>query len=312
MLERNQLDNINWIYYSFEIDRVSKEFKVAAFFMAYDFNVYSVSYKGKTYPMSENYLTGTLLHDNGDGSTEVVPISPEHEEMLKIIYQNRIVPLFGRFDKYGRKIESGKIDFIEELENPTGMNKYIINYAKEHGKFIEAPYQTVNDRGEKVNKSRIIGYSENNPDLFTIIIVDHIRKLKNERGFTLKQNIDKWLEYSTYLRNMCQFTFVNICHSGRQLSNVDRLKYAGEYIFPTADDVKDTGNLAEESTILLTLFNPNDEKYNIDKHFGVELANYPNYRSIHVADARNVECPQHIQTRMLGNINMFLPLENID
>jgi hypothetical protein len=86
----------------------------------------------------------------------------------------------------------------------------------------------------------------------------------------------------------------------------------GDSIFPTADDVKDTGNLAEESHILLTMFNPNDEKYNLSSHFGVDIASkkYPNYRSLHVADARWVECPQHMKLNMFGNINYFEPFKS--
>ena len=87
--------------------------------------------------------------------------------------------------------------------------------------------------------------------------------------------------------------------------------YAGEFIFPTADDCKDSGNPAEECTIFMTLFNPNDEKYNLKKHFGVELAGYPNYRSLHITESRETECPVHIQTTMFGNINMFTPLNQI-
>jgi hypothetical protein len=91
---------------------------------------------------------------------------------------------------------------------------------------------------------------------------------------------------------------------------MDRLKYAAEFIFPTADDVKDSGNLAEECNVLMSVFNPNDEKYNIDKHFGVDLRNgaFPNYRSIHITDSRDTECPVHVQTNMFGGINLFTPL----
>jgi hypothetical protein len=121
----------------------------------------------------------------------------------------------------------------------------------------------------------------------------------------MKENIDKWLEYSTFLRNICSFTFINVCHSNRAVANVERLRFAGEWIFPTADDVKDTGNLSEESTMLLTMFDPNDEKYNLTKHFGLELASFPNYRSIHVTESRYTGGPFHIQTNMFGNTNMF-------
>lgn len=310
MLKENRLDDINWICYSFEIDRVSKEYKVAAFFMAHDFGVYTITYKDKVYEMCQDYLEGKLLHRIDVDSFEIIQVTKEHEEMLKIIYTTRIIPMFGEFDSNNRKISSGKIEYIEQIENPTGMYKHLMAYARKNGEFVHETYDAVDDSGKIAKKSRVIGYKENNPRLFTIVIVDHIRKVGEERNFTMKQKIDKWLEYSTILRNLCLFTMINICHSNRGIVNVERLKFAGEFIYPTSDDVKDTGNLGEESTLLITMFNPNDEKYNLLKHFGVEVKNYPKYRSIHIADARYVECPQHIQTRMLGGVNMFLPLED--
>lgn len=313
MLEQGRLNEVNWIYFSFEIDRISKEFKVAAFFMAHDFGIYSFVYKGTTYKMSQDYLEGVLVHDKGDGTTELVQITEEHEEMLKTVYVTRIVPIFGEYDiETGKKIKNGVVDFIEQKDNPTGMYKYLLKYAKANGEFIEESYTTLDDNNNQVTRKRIVGYKEKNPKLFTIIITDHIRKLRKERGFLMKENIDKWLEYTTELRNLCLFTFINICHSNRGIANVDRLKYAGEYVYPTADDIKDTGNLAEESTILITMFNPNDEKYNLTKHFGVNNREYPDYVSIHIAESRKTESPQHIQNRMIGGVNTFLPLENFE
>lgn len=308
MVKANRLEDIEWIYFSYEIDRLSKEFKFAAFFMANDYNVYSFQYKDQTYGVDAEYLRGRKLHKLPNGDNEVIPVSKEHEEKLKNIYINRIIPLFGEYDKYGRKIKQGKIDFIVESENPTGINKYIVSHAKKNGKYVTEGYSIINDKGERENRSRVIGYTPNNEKKWTIIIIDHIRKPTRERGFTMKENIDKLLEYTTISRNLHQYTHINICHSNRGVSNVERLKFAGENIFPTADDVKDTGNLAEESTILLTLFNPNDEKYNLDKHMGVELKDYPNYRSIHITENRNGNAPVHIQTEFLGGVNMFNPL----
>lgn len=308
MLANNKLNDIEWIYFSYEIDRVNKEFKFAAFFMAHDYQVYNVTYKGKIYSMCQDYLMGRMIHDNGDGTTEMIPIQPDHEDILKKIYLGRIIPLFGEYNEHGIMTRKGKIDFIEEPENPTGIDKYLKNYARRNGRFIEQSYDTHDDQGRDIIKKRIVGYVANNPNKYTIIITDHIRKLRKERGFTTKENIDKHLEYSTYLRNLCGFTYIHIIHSNRGLSNTDRLKYAGEYIFPTADDCKDSGNPAEECTIFMTLFNANDERYNLKKHFGKELVNYPNYRSLHITESRYTECPVHIQINMFGGINMFQPL----
>lgn len=302
------LDDVEWIYWSFEIDRVNKEFKFAAFFMAYDYKIYSFKHKDVTYQMNQDYLQGKQLHKLPNGDSEMIPIQPEHETLLREIYLNRIIPLFGEFDQYGKKLSQGKITFIEERDNPTGMWKLLLHKAKANGRMVEEEFVTLNDQGQNVKRKRIVGYIPNNPKKFTICVTDHLRKLKRERGFQMKDNIDKWLEYSTEIRNLCAFTFVHIVHSNRNLANVDRLKYAGEFIFPTGDDTKDSGNFAEECTILMTLFNPNDEKYNLSKHFDVELKDFPNYRSIHITEARYTECPVHIQVNMLGGINMFTPL----
>lgn len=308
-LEHKKLDNVEWIYLSGEIDRVSKEFRFAAFFMYYDYKIASIKHKDVTYPMSQDYLMGKLMHYFPNKKDfEYVPLQADHEEKLKEIYLKRIVPIFGHYNSNGIKEGTGKIiDFIEELENPTGIRNYLMRYAENNGTFNREPY-FITEEGKKVQKFRIVSYTPKNPDKFVIIIVDHVRKLRHERGFNKKDNIDKWLEYTTWFRNICGWTFVNICHANRNVANIDRLRYAGEFIFPTADDVKDTGNLAEESTMLITMFNPNDEKYNLTKHFGVELANYPNYRSIHIAESRYTSCPLHIQTNMIGGINVFTPL----
>lgn len=308
-LKKGTLNNVQWIYFSYEIDRISKEFKFASYFMYLDYGVSQINYKGKIYEMSQDYLMGKLLHKNEDGTLEVIPITPEHEKMLKEIYTNRIVPIFGEFDENGKQIKEGIMTFIEDPENPTGLYKGLMRYAKRKGNFIEEPYIGVDDNGKEIKKTRIVGYTPNNPDLTTIIVTDHIRKLKRERGYSMKENIDKWLEYSTWLRNICGFTFVHIVHMNRGLSNVDRLKYAGEFIYPTGDDVKDSGNISEECTVLLTMFKPQDEKYNLTRHFEVELSTYPNYRSIHIADSRYTECPVHIQCNMYGGINFFEPLK---
>lgn len=313
MLQLDRLDDVEWIYYSYEIDRVTKEFKYASFFMYLDFKIADFVYEGVTYPMSQDYLMGRLKHQyrNTQGEVigeEIILLTDDHSKKLKEIYVKRIIPLFGEYDEHGKKIQPGKIDFIEEADNPTGMYKYLKNHAKANGQFLEESYFTTDDSGRTVEKKRIIGFKPRNPKKYTIVLTDHIRKLKRERGFTMKENIDKWLEYTTEIRNLTGYTFINIAHSNRGVANVDKLRYAGNRIFPTADDVKDSGNLAEESTILLTLFNPNDEKYNLTEHFDVDLQTHPNYRSIHVTESRYTECPVHIQTNMYGNINLFTPL----
>jgi len=299
------LDLWEAIYFSFEIDRVSKEFKYAAYFFMHDFGITRFTYKEKEFEVSKEYLMGRLIYDKDADPIEFVKVSDEHSAVLKEIYYARIVPIFGEYDANGVKIKKGKIEFIDTPDNPTGMRNHIIRYAAANGEHIYTPFTATDVNGRISKGKKTTGYVPTNPDKFTFIVIDHLRKIPLERGFNIKQNVDKWLEYSTEGRNLYKYTYLNIIHSNRALSNPERLKQAGQWIFPTGDDSKDTGNIAEESTIFMTLFNPNDEKYNLEKHMDVELAEYPNYRSLHITESRDTPCPTHIQLNMYGACNNF-------
>lgn len=291
---------IDWIYFSFEIDRIKKEFKYAASFFYRDYGLSDFTYNGKVYEISPNYLLGKFQDELGN----IVPVSKEHKEILKEIYYKRIIPLFGEYNVVGKKIKNGLIDFIEEKTNPTGIRNYLLNYAKENGNFIFENYNIL-ENGTNVVKKRISGYQPKDPDKYTIIVLDHIRKMNSERGFSMKENIDKMLSYQCELRNWCGYTFVDVAHMNRGLSNTERIKFMAEQLYPTGDDIKDSGNISEDCDFLITLFNPQDEKYNIKKHFGLDLEPYPKYRSIHLVESRDTECPIHLRANMYGNINLF-------
>lgn len=291
---------LKYIYFSYEIDRVKKEFDFASYFFLRDYRITEFIVNDVVYPMSSRYLLGKLQDMEGNS----ILMTEEHEIMLMEIYQNRIIPIFGEYDSKGKKIRDGFIEFYDIRDNPTGMRNTLIDYAKRNGEFITEKY-TVKEGGRDVVKHKIIGYKSENPDLFTLIITDHIRKLKKERGYTLKENMDKWIEYSVEFRNLCSFTFIHIVHLNRSISNIERLKFNGEFIYPTGDDVKDSGNLSEECDFLLTMMNPTDEKYGLTKHFGVDLARYPKYRSIHLVESRDTECPLHLQSEMIGAQKYF-------
>lgn len=301
---------IDWIYYSFEMSRVAKEFEFAAYFFVKDHGISEFNYQGTTYPITSQYLQGKLIHTND----ALITVSPEHEVIIKRIYIERIVPLFGEYDDLGRKIRKGKIDFIEEKTNPTGINKFLRSYAERNGEFIKDPYQIINPIGDLETKYRTIGWRATNPDKRTIIITDTLRKLHTEQRFNLKQTVDKMIEYQVELRNWCGFIFVDIIHLNRDLTDTNRIRLNPEYLYPTGDDVKDTGNLSEEANIMFTMFNPNDPKYNIKRHFGLDLHDpsgnllYPHFKSLHLVDAREVEAPLHFRLDMQGATNQFKEL----
>lgn len=296
---KNPDANIHWIYYSFEIDRISKEAKYAAFFMEHDYGISEVTCNnGQTIPVCQNYILGKKQLPDGTKVT----VSSEHEKILHEIYENRIVPLFGRYNERGEKLTNGKIDFIEDRLNPTGIRNYLVNYAKENGEILYEEYYT-EEEGFKTKKKRVIGYKEHDESLYTIVILDHVRAMSRERNFSMKENIDKFSEYHVWLRNMFKHTYVIISHINRSTANIDRMKYMGDSIYPTSEDFKDSGNLPEDVTHVLTIFNPADDKYNLSTHFGKNIMHYKdnqNYRSLHLVDSRDAPCPLHLATFFKG------------
>lgn len=220
----NPLAKVKWIYYSFEIDRISKEAKYIAFFLKYDYDI----------EVSDKYVLGQQVDDNND----LVEVTDDHMQKIEIIYQKYIIPLFGEYDDMGNRIKEGKIDFIEERTNPTGIRNYLINYAKQNGQLVYEDYET-EENNVKVKRKRLIGYKENDEELCTIVIIDHVRALSRERGFNMKENIDKISEYHVFLRNMFKFSFIIISHLNRSSADIERLKYMGDKIFPSSEQFKD-------------------------------------------------------------------------
>lgn len=300
--------DLEFIYFSFEITRIEKEFEIASFFLYRDYNMMYVTLEGQTVEgkskieLSSDYLMGRLFDDEG----VLIKVKPTIIEVLKEVYSKRIIPLFGEYDKNGVQIKKGLITFIKDKDNPTGLNKFLLNHASQYGTFTKS---TVYGNG------RTTSYVPNNPDKMTIVITDHVRKILLERNFTLKQAVDKYSEYTADIRDICNYSFVHVVHTNRSLGNNENLKFFKDLIYPTSENLKETANLSEDANYVFTMFNPNDEKYNLEKHFGTQIKDskgnelYPNMRTIHLVESRHCKYPQHFRVNMLGNVKSFSELK---
>jgi hypothetical protein len=298
--------SIQWIYFSYEMDRISKEFEIVSYYFNELYDIWDFEYQGKTYEICGNYLQHKMLDDNG----ELIKVSREHEQIVRELYEIKIKPLFGVYNEKGKQIEEGLIQFFEKRENPTGLRNYVMQYAGANGTWIKEAYKTTDTEGNIQRKKKIVGWEPKDTERRVIIITDHLRKLKPERGFNKKQTVDKWIEYQVELRNWCEFIFIDIIHLNRAITDTNRLKYMGDKIYATGDDIKDTGNLSEECNYLITLFNPADEKYGLKKtHFGVEFRKFKAYRSIHLVESRDTPCPIHIGCEFYGGVGHFKPID---
>lgn len=301
---------IHVTYFSFEMDRVSKEFDFACYFLNREYGISFMyfndgrTYKGQNYvPLSSSLLRGRVKDDAG----EIILINEDLSKKLLEVYNKWIILLFGEYDNRGLQKTTGYIDFVPKKENPTGLRNRLQKKAEQHGQFILEEFTDT----EGVKGYKKIGYTPNNPNAYHIVVTDTIRKVAKERGFSPKETIDKYLEYCTELKKLCGMTFIHIVHLNRGMSDVSRLKYLGEELYPAPEDIKDTGNLSEEADFIITLFNPNDDRYMLKKHFGKVIRDkdnktiYPGLRTIHIVESRHVDCPMHFRAIMHGSTKSF-------
>lgn len=288
--------NIEYIYFSTETERVEKEAIFCSHFIFRDYNII----------LSAEYILGRKIDSEGNP----IMVTDDQMNLIKEVYAKYIIPLFGEFDPVtGNRLSKGKIDFIEERINPTGVNKYIFNHAKGNGTFITEKYVV---DGE--NRERIIGYKPYDESKYTMIIIDHIRGLTHERGFDKKQNIDKMSEYHVNLRNTFHFTFVFVAHLNRGSADIERMKLLKSNLYPGPEQFKDSGNLSEDVNYVFTMMSPGDEKYGLNRHLGVNIEDMDEdtrrkYRTLHLVQARNTACPQHFKLMFSPEVIYFEPFK---
>lgn len=300
----NKLD-VRWIYYSLEMSRVDLEFDTACFFLNYDYGINiiflpkGITKDGKNFiTLSPSFLKGEEIDDNG----KIILLSKDLSKQLQEVYIKRLIPLFGEYNAEGNKLHEGLCEVIEIADNPTGIYYHILDYAAKRGRLKYSEHE---------KQRRLIGYKPYNEKEYIIVIFDHCRKSILERGYNEKQNIEKLSSYFIEIRNKLNYIPVNIVHLNRSLSDLDRFKQFGKFLFPDSDMVKSSGSLGEDCSYLFTLFNPNDERYNLKEHFDLTLRDqgnntlHPNLRTIHLVESRHTYYPQHFRTELEGNLKRF-------
>lgn len=122
------------------------------------------------------------------------------------------------------------LDFFEETvvfsssSNATGVWKEMVRYAEDNGTICKKKVQ-IKDELEISREVEVFDhYDQNDPTEFKIIFYDHVGLISTERGFTLKQSMDKLGEYFVKLRNMFNFTICAIQQQNTTSESLDAFK----------------------------------------------------------------------------------------
>lgn len=206
--------------------------------------------------------------------------------------------LVTRYKDYFYQLE----EFLEikdssTTNNPTGVNNDLNKWAQQNGKF------------EMVNNQNT--YFENDSNLVTLTVLDHMAIQPKERGFDTKQNMDKMSEYTVNLRNKCKFSFTYLVQANRNLGNIERLKYEKSELSIKQADIKDSSNPGADSDAIIGIFNP--WKYNIDEYRGYNIANLRGrQRFLNVAKNRDGDSDGTLGLLFLGECGYFKELPKKD
>lgn len=187
-------------------------------------------------------------------------------------------------------------------DNPTGMNKYLVDKANQHGETI---YKNINKDPAGPPIMRFDSYKPHNPKRVWLIFIDHISLMLEERGYTTKQNIDKMSQYLVQLRNNYGASPVVIQQLAFDSENDERHK-SGR-LTPTLKDFGDSKYTTRDANVIMTLFSP--YRYTIDRFQNYNVAALGNsYRNLEILENRDGEPNINLGLNFIGPCGTFREL----
>lgn len=162
--------------------------------------------------------------------------------------------LFLSYKDYMNELQS-IVTIIDGPENPVGIAKQIKEYAEENGKI------------EQVDKYNKI-YIPNDPNLITLIVIDHVGLTKVTKDLpTKKAAIDKLSNELQHARDLYGFSPIVVSQFNRDIANPIRIKNGD--VEPQLEDFKESGQTQEDADVVLALFDP--MRYKVDDPSGYAM-----------------------------------------
>lgn len=150
--------------------------------------------------------------------------------------------------------------------NPTGIWKNMLKYATDTGTVHTKKVDIINKETGLVESKEVFDYYEpKDAKEYVLFIVDHISLIESERGFDLRQSINKLSEYAMILRNKYHYIPVIVQQQSTETTSLDAFK--NNKIRPTMAGLSDSKYTAKDCSVMLGITNP----------YAFELTNYLQY-----------------------------------
>lgn len=212
-------------YCSFEIARTDKVARWAAYWTYHKYGI----------RIPSDYILGRI-----SGKL----LSPEHLSMVK--------------HAYGIITEMMKdIVFIDIMMNPTMILEGMIGYFEKHGT-VKRDEVGQEDK-KKGNKGRLTSFVADDPDMMTMLVVDHIALANSESGLETKGVMDRLSKHAVSLRNIFNMTIVFVQQFSTDMLAANRamhIKKSVESIMPTRLDFGDSKSTFRDADVVMGLIQP--------------------------------------------------------
>lgn len=180
---------------------------------------------------------------------------------IKSMADLRITPeleaLVDSYDEKMNEIQDKYIRFRSSL-NPDYLYKDLMTYAEKNGRVI------------KDQEGRIVKYIPNNPNLITLVIIDHIGLIDIGKYGDLKKAIDQTSKYLVFFRKIFRFSPVVISQINRSSEQMNRRD--NENWMPMMGDIKDSGNTSADAQTVIGIASPH--YLNVEQCNGYDITKY--------------------------------------
>lgn len=207
------------------------------------------------------------------------------------------------------------VDIQDTIRNPFGIFTTVRNFAEQNGSYVYKDIDWINEDGSKTVKRVRDHYIPNDPDLFVLIIIDHISLLQTEKGQSLHQAITTFSsDYCLQMRDRWGFSPVVVQQQSAASSDSEFTKNSGKIILekvkPNPEGLADAKYTARDLDLMMSLFDPS--KYDISQYRGWDLDRLKGcHREFIINLNRNGISNAHCQLYFNGATSYFKELPDV-
>lgn len=228
---------------------------------------------------------------------------PVPEEVLELLESEGCQAIIRDFEE--------TVTYIDDIGNPTGVNKYCRAWAEEHGHFTYTDRVVRDEMTGKPKTVQVIDrYVPDDPEQIVIIVFDNAATVVPESGMDLRDSISKLSKYFMTLRNQLGFSPVLIQHQAQAQEGVDNVKIG--MTKPSSNGLADCKSTSRDINVAIGLYSP--MKFGIHNYEGYDIDRFrDNIRFMEIIEDRDygangLICPLYFD----GAISVFEELPKAD